>query len=823
MAASKVETGSVLTIKIRTKPIPKEADFSTRSAKLPSVVQCGTIQELLHHVAPKKAHAKVPQCWEDAWQQVLQAADTQSLPRALNIKKKQPREANSPLKSLEPRDESEDLVTGIGASLEDMSHPLKNMWILHLHPEDDIEAYLEAFECMACSYHWPREEWATRLKLHLSNKALPAGGILEFSSAQDYNLVKESILKQYGITAETQRQCFRQLQYQDFRGPRETHRKLRAFCQRWLKPEKHTKEQILDLLILEQFLTILPEKMQTWVRECGPETCTQAVDLAESFQLGNQPPVPFRDVCVKFTKAEWALLTEEQQGLYRDVMLENFQNVSTLGVPLQKPEVITRIQQGVKPCFHDDASGTMIGNSLEHQFIGKGLLPALKELIAEKRAAAKRAGAAIKEKATATEETCKPWSPVEEFDDEPPNSKKQSSTPCKQGLTKMPPAKTHPTKRQASAPKGNTPKKKKQQPAVTKKPVSRKRLSQVQLQGDTSGRQESNTPTTTAKSRKQKARPAPQDGPPKLKKQPASQEEAPKLRNKSEALCEPPKLDKEPPLPEEDPLQKSQDQQEKQQQPPIKAKLHGASIPIITWHPPFSATVISDLTCVDCGRTFKQRGDLRHHRYTHTKEKPYACKLCDKHFRHPSNLHIHLRTHSGERPYQCLECGKAFTQSCNLRTHSQIHTDSKPFRCFVCGKSFRHSSNLIIHQRVHTGERPYPCSTCPKRFSDRTTLVQHERIHTGERPYTCRVCEQRFSQISHLVKHSRVHPGARGPSPPPPKPSGALSLSPKKSCFMQSNAKDSFRIIPTKAEENLAWISKAWAFSSNASPRQNCT
>uniref|UniRef100_A0A8D2JES2 C2H2-type domain-containing protein n=1 Tax=Varanus komodoensis TaxID=61221 RepID=A0A8D2JES2_VARKO len=179
------------------------------------------------------------------------------------------------------------------------------------------------------------------------------------------------------------------------------------------------------------------------------------------------------------------------------------------------------------------------------------------------------------------------------------------------------------------------------------------------------------------------------------------------------------------------------------------------------------ATVVSDLACPECGRTFKQRADLRRHHYVHTREKLYACSMCEKSFRHRSNLHIHLRTHSGERPYQCPDCGKAFSQSCNLRTHSQIHSGSKPYRCCMCGKAFSHSSNLTIHQRVHTGERPYPCSTCPKRFSDRSTLVQHERTHTGERPYACHVCEQRFSQISHLVKHSRVHPGARGPPKPP--------------------------------------------------------
>uniref|UniRef100_A0A8C7DW59 SCAN box domain-containing protein n=1 Tax=Naja naja TaxID=35670 RepID=A0A8C7DW59_NAJNA len=87
---------------------------------------------------------------------------------------------------------------------------------------------------------------------------------------------------------EIQRQCFRQFQYQEAKGPRETCQILQTLGQRWLKPERHTKEQLLELLILEQFLTILPPEIQNWVRGCCPETCAQAVDLVESFQLGNE-------------------------------------------------------------------------------------------------------------------------------------------------------------------------------------------------------------------------------------------------------------------------------------------------------------------------------------------------------------------------------------------------------------------------------------------------------------------------------------------------------------------------------------------------------
>ncbi|EQB77911.1 hypothetical protein CB1_000537014 [Camelus ferus] len=80
------------------------------------------------------------------------------------------------------------------------------------------------------------------------------------------------------------RQRFRQFGYHDTPGPREALSQLRVLCCEWLRPEIHTKEQILELLVLEQFLTILPQELQAWVQEHCPESAEEAVTLLEDLE-----------------------------------------------------------------------------------------------------------------------------------------------------------------------------------------------------------------------------------------------------------------------------------------------------------------------------------------------------------------------------------------------------------------------------------------------------------------------------------------------------------------------------------------------------------
>lgn len=46
-----------------------------------------------------------------------------------------------------------------------------------------------------------------------------------------------------------------------------------------------TKEEILDMLLLEQFLVNMKDRTQRWVKHCQPKSSSEAVRLAEDFTM----------------------------------------------------------------------------------------------------------------------------------------------------------------------------------------------------------------------------------------------------------------------------------------------------------------------------------------------------------------------------------------------------------------------------------------------------------------------------------------------------------------------------------------------------------
>ncbi|XP_032998209.1 zinc finger protein 397-like [Lacerta agilis] len=235
--------------------------------RVPQVVNVGSIGTFMSKDLPpqikREPEERLKQHWETQWQQFLQsvqAPDSRSQP-----------------------------------------HPISG---------EEAKEIQASFQGVAKAAQWPRGGWVTQAVPGLGGEAQKV-----YRSLDSFVKVKEEAASEGALRPETRRQRFRHFCYQEAKAPRDVCQRLRELCCQWLKPERHTKEQILELLILEQFLIILPLEMQSWVRESEPESCAQAVALAEGFLMGRrggkrcgqQLPVPFAEVAVNSSKVDQIL------------------------------------------------------------------------------------------------------------------------------------------------------------------------------------------------------------------------------------------------------------------------------------------------------------------------------------------------------------------------------------------------------------------------------------------------------------------------------------------------------------------------------------
>ncbi|XP_037363621.1 zinc finger protein 174 isoform X2 [Talpa occidentalis] len=171
---------------------------------------------------------------------------------------------------------------------------------------------------------------AAKMEITLSSRADP-----QASSRQERHIIARLEEKRGppqprdGPDPELCRQNFRRFCYQEVAGPQEALSRLRQLCRQWLQPELRTKEQILELLVQEQFLAILPPEIQARLPRRRPASSQELVALVEDCHRAPKRPKQWVAVCMQGQK----VLLEKTGSQLGEQELPDFQ----LQTPRRQP------------------------------------------------------------------------------------------------------------------------------------------------------------------------------------------------------------------------------------------------------------------------------------------------------------------------------------------------------------------------------------------------------------------------------------------------------------------------------------------------------
>ncbi|XP_053145218.1 zinc finger protein with KRAB and SCAN domains 7-like isoform X3 [Hemicordylus capensis] len=646
-----------------------------------------------------------------------------------------------------------------------------NPELTEMVPWDDAKAFLTSFEQVAEACQWPREEWVGRL--------LPAlrGGMeqlfcrLDARDRCDYGKVKAAILRGNSVRMESKRQHFRQCCYED--GPRRVYSQLRELCRQWLKPEKHTKEQILELIIQEQLLAMLPSEVQNWVRERGPEDCIEAVALAEDFLMGHRAtrtwewPVPLPEVTGRSLEGEGSIPASAQRQFCVGV---NQKSNGEIG--LMASEIMSARNSSVAlPPEGQEMAGT-------------GLTGGLVDVKTE---------------------------PL----DEPDLDQKPLRLDIMQGnpgnahaldglLAPTPEMAFQHEQQEALYPQGPE-----DGETIPDSLLGGRILDEIKTEYD----QQADSDTEDS------YEPFPEESPDDASMNPGGCDLRPKVM-----------ISLREPDGEEQSVSTQRRGRKGAAKKNIKStqkeKKHGCPqcghrtyyLSDLLRHMK-SHTPKRPFKCRECGRTFAQQETLQNHQRIHAPEggpssgkntfgkrtstrkvaKKHTCPICGHGTTTLHSLAEHMRIHTGERPYQCLDCGKLFRFKSNLCRHQRIssHYTSSAKSSKKPGKlknnslqqerikmkdAFGTATNTVAEgwettpaSRLRprkpqgqerspagvTGTKSYPkerkhvCPECGQRSEKLSDMIRHMRIHTGERPYKCLDCGETFRWPANLRQHQK--------------------------------------------------------------------
>ncbi|KAM4702006.1 LOW QUALITY PROTEIN: uncharacterized protein O3C94_002931 [Discoglossus pictus] len=150
---------------------------------------------------------------------------------------------------------------------------------------EDIDGYLHDFERLCQLHEINAADQVPLLVGKLAGRAAEAYRTMPDEDSRDYQKVKQAILGRYAITPEAYRQRFRESRKTEKDTHMEWAHRLSRAGKGWVQAAQATTvEDMLQLLLLEQFFQGLTSDLQNWLRDRKPRILTDAARWADEYQ-----------------------------------------------------------------------------------------------------------------------------------------------------------------------------------------------------------------------------------------------------------------------------------------------------------------------------------------------------------------------------------------------------------------------------------------------------------------------------------------------------------------------------------------------------------
>lgn len=153
----------------------------------------------------------------------------------------------------------------------------------------------------------------------------------------------------------------------------------------------------------------------------------------------------------------------------------------------------------------------------------------------------------------------------------------------------------------------------------------------------------------------------------------------------------------------------------------------------------------SELTCLECGKTFSALYKLRLHKLIHSATPPFVCSFCGHGFNNKYKMRGHERQHA--QPESSIKNKK--------KCWPDAEDIAKRIICDKCGAVFdtkraRKEHIMAAHPLYYASN--YTCPTCHREFRAEKGLANH--VAKGCQKFACNMCPRRFTKSRELKRHA---------------------------------------------------------------------